>query len=521
MAFSQFLTKGMGQFIASPKSDTSSQVPTSNIIQAVSPQSISVHHIPHANVDLGKLLGLAKQFGVEIAFNPWTKTADITGTKEHVEKLLNAYQSSNTLTNRIDSTEAMHLPVYESSFLNIMPELEVLDKKIAASVTTNTAYSLASLNPHSGTPRENNHPAVQKESSNLPTSTSEVTHTEPVKEQPAPQAPVTISSIHTPEAKVIPVTLQNYSSMLLQSPHNLVEVISYTDEADKPREALISSSLIDAIGFYHVNFSDNTIPAVITNMSSSGTTDILVEGIADIELVGNSGIDTFTTTTSDDDQGVQGDNTEEGNNKILEEQNSGNNTEENGEGNNSGGGNSGGNGGNGNNEGGNQNNGEGGHGIGNDNGAPVDINLVGTDSNNTLSGDSGNDTLSGLGGNDTLSGNNGNDILYGGNGEDSLNGGAGNDTLYGNNGKDTLTGGSGSDRFVFGNSDSSASNPDTITDFSRGEDLIDLSAVSGISDFNDLTLLFAANSATIINTDSDLRITVSNVTALDSSDVLV
>src|SRR4051812_44429570 len=86
-------------------------------------------------------------------------------------------------------------------------------------------------------------------------------------------------------------------------------------------------------------------------------------------------------------------------------------------------------------------------------------------------GSSGSDVFSGLGGNDQISG---------GAGNDRLNGGADNDLLIGGNGKDALTGGAGLDRFRFDRvSDSTVDvfGRDTITDFKRGIDKIDLSKI--------------------------------------------
>ena len=83
-------------------------------------------------------------------------------------------------------------------------------------------------------------------------------------------------------------------------------------------------------------------------------------------------------------------------------------------------------------------------------------------------GSAGNDTLRGGSGNDTLTGVSGNDLLLAGAGADTLDGGAG---------RDTLTGGLGADVFVFNASSAgtpSATNLDTITDFSTG-DTIDFS----------------------------------------------
>ncbi len=86
--------------------------------------------------------------------------------------------------------------------------------------------------------------------------------------------------------------------------------------------------------------------------------------------------------------------------------------------------------------------------------------ILGNDNNNTLRGTSGSDILIGMGG------------------KDVLNGGAGADILIGGAGQDTLTGGAGADAFVFtAIGDSTTSAPDLITDFTHGQDKIDLSSI--------------------------------------------
>jgi Ca2+-binding RTX toxin-like protein len=94
--------------------------------------------------------------------------------------------------------------------------------------------------------------------------------------------------------------------------------------------------------------------------------------------------------------------------------------------------------------------------------------------------------------NDNIKGNWANNKLYGGNGNDTLDGGAGNDSLQGDAGKDSLTGGSGRDSFIFrsvSESATGATTADVITDFVRGTDKINLSAIdastrlSGNNDF--------------------------------------
>jgi Ca2+-binding RTX toxin-like protein len=86
----------------------------------------------------------------------------------------------------------------------------------------------------------------------------------------------------------------------------------------------------------------------------------------------------------------------------------------------------------------------------------------------------------------TINGTNGVDTLTGTGTADTINGRNGNDTIIGGGGKDTLTGGGGSDTFVYQTeSDSLLSNWDVITDFTRGTDRINLSALLGAT--TDLT----------------------------------
>ncbi len=71
----------------------------------------------------------------------------------------------------------------------------------------------------------------------------------------------------------------------------------------------------------------------------------------------------------------------------------------------------------------------------------------------------------------TLNGDAGDDTLWSNAGDDLLLGGAGDDHLYGSAGNDTLSGGTGWDTFQIGKTDGH----DIITDFTPGEDIIDLS----------------------------------------------
>lgn len=99
----------------------------------------------------------------------------------------------------------------------------------------------------------------------------------------------------------------------------------------------------------------------------------------------------------------------------------------------------------------------------------------------TLVGTSGSDLLLGGDNDDVLSGAAGRDRLVGGDGDDVLSGAGGKDRLVGGGGADLLTGGNDKDIFVFkAVSDSGPDTPDTITDFVRLQDKIDVSAIDAV-----------------------------------------
>ena len=140
--------------------------------------------------------------------------------------------------------------------------------------------------------------------------------------------------------------------------------------------------------------------------------------------------------------------------------------------------------------------------------------------NDVINGTPNNDVVKGFNGNDTLNGLSGNDNLNGGPGADNLIGGLGLDTLIGGTGKDTLTGGVGNDIFDFNayNEMGLGTTRDVITDFTRGQDKIDLSTIdpnstlAGNQAFKFISLATAFNSPgqihykagiISINTDTD------------------
>jgi parallel beta-helix repeat protein len=88
--------------------------------------------------------------------------------------------------------------------------------------------------------------------------------------------------------------------------------------------------------------------------------------------------------------------------------------------------------------------------------------------------------INGTSGGDVLTGGNRNETLSGFGGRDTLSGGGGNDTLIGGAGGDVLTGGPGVDVFKFvllSDSQRGTNLWDRITDFTHGEDQIDLSGL--------------------------------------------
>ena len=104
--------------------------------------------------------------------------------------------------------------------------------------------------------------------------------------------------------------------------------------------------------------------------------------------------------------------------------------------------------------------------------------IYGGRGNDFISGGKGNDRLFGGAGNDYLCGCDGNDILRGGKGNDTLDGEKGNDLLIGGAGDDVITGGAGSDRFRI----QVGRGTDTITDFTLGEDFLELARGLKLSD---------------------------------------
>lgn len=103
-------------------------------------------------------------------------------------------------------------------------------------------------------------------------------------------------------------------------------------------------------------------------------------------------------------------------------------------------------------------------------------------------GTSASETITGAFEWDSISGGDGNDTLSGAFGNDTLSGDAGNDSLSGGALDDVLTGGAGNDVFVFERLQDWLYSRDTITDFTRGQDRIDVSPF-GINSLEQIQLI--------------------------------
>jgi len=144
--------------------------------------------------------------------------------------------------------------------------------------------------------------------------------------------------------------------------------------------------------------------------------------------------------------------------------------------------------------------------------------LAGGGGQDILIGGSGNDVLDGMGGRDDLDGGLGNDIIDGGAGRDELRGDKGDDFLHGGSANDRLWGGVGADTFVF----EDGFGLDRIFDFEIKVDKIDLSALSSVEDFAEVSALTTQNKKhTLIELDEGVIVLRGfEMTALDENDFL-
>jgi len=115
----------------------------------------------------------------------------------------------------------------------------------------------------------------------------------------------------------------------------------------------------------------------------------------------------------------------------------------------------------------------------------------------------------------SLSGTVANDILQGHDGDDSIAAGHGSDILRDGTGRDFLSGGAGADWFIM----SADSEADTITDFTIGEDTIDLSLWSMLRDKSQLTIAATLDGMQITYGDEILQVLSSDGRPIDYRDL--
>ena len=171
--------------------------------------------------------------------------------------------------------------------------------------------------------------------------------------------------------------------------------------------------------------------------------------------------------------------------------------------------------------------------------------IVGSNHNDVLAGDGEDNLLDGGDGDDVLYGGpaGGDDMMYGGNGDDRIFGGKGNDMLTGGEGNDVLKAGPGEDTLIADGDDMDVlyGGPDgdtfqffpsnlgggSIRDFTDGEDVIDLTAFTGISSMDDLDIVSYGRNVRIEVSDTDgtdylttIILSDFDMSNLDSSDFL-
>jgi Ca2+-binding RTX toxin-like protein len=154
---------------------------------------------------------------------------------------------------------------------------------------------------------------------------------------------------------------------------------------------------------------------------------------------------------------------------------------------------------------------------------------VGTSWRDILRGDAAADSISAGSANDEVYGESGNDTLAGDAGTDRLEGGDGNDRLNGGSGGyDVLIGGLGSDIFVFSSvADSNKTQPDSIYDFVRGTDKVELVGLGftgldtdgGLTEVGELRFTTSGSTTTVTSDQVDFAFQM-NANTLTNSDFI-
>jgi Ca2+-binding RTX toxin-like protein len=136
-----------------------------------------------------------------------------------------------------------------------------------------------------------------------------------------------------------------------------------------------------------------------------------------------------------------------------------------------------------------------------------DDQLLGGSDADDLRGNAGNDLLQGGTSPDTLSGGKGSDRLFGQGARDVLLGGRGDDLIVGGLERDRMSGGGGRNRFAY---NSFEDRGDTIVDFDRRRDVLDLSRLFQGDDFTSsdkfedyVIVVLEEEDTTIIRVDAD------------------
>ncbi|MGB5559958.1 MAG: calcium-binding protein [Paracoccaceae bacterium] len=124
-------------------------------------------------------------------------------------------------------------------------------------------------------------------------------------------------------------------------------------------------------------------------------------------------------------------------------------------------------------------------------------------------------TLMGGGANEAINGTSKDDMLLGAAGDDILSGLAGNDVLIDGAGSDIMIGGAGQDLFIF-HADGMT---DTIQDFERGVDQLDLSFLPGLYSLNLATILTTGDGARLIFGDETIIIRSADGNPLTRADL--
>ncbi|KZY48268.1 hypothetical protein A3731_28320, partial [Roseovarius sp. HI0049] len=149
--------------------------------------------------------------------------------------------------------------------------------------------------------------------------------------------------------------------------------------------------------------------------------------------------------------------------------------------------------------------------------------VYGAGGNDTLGGGDGNDEINGGGGDDVIYGgtDNGVDILRGGDGNDLIFNGGGNDIVFGGDGNDTMWGGADDDIITTGAGADvvgfiSGNGHDTVTDFTLGEDILDLFATGLFANASEvIEAMTDTPNGVVLTIDANTSVTFEGLTVDD------